>query len=85
MTERCNNCKIELKPAETDLSICGICRENYPALARREMAWLLLYRWENIARNGGEKWLTEHPLVSETAALLNAESAANSSGIREGK
>lgn len=79
MTDRCSNCRIELKPAETDLSICTRCRENYPALVRQEKAWLLLYRWENIAMNGGEKWLREHPLVAETSDLLRAEAAASQS------
>jgi hypothetical protein len=85
VSDRCDNCKIELKADETDRSLCRICRENYPALARQEEAWLLLYRWENIARNGGERWLREHPLVAETTALLHAESAASYSGIREGE
>jgi hypothetical protein len=47
-------------------------------LARSESAWVLLHRWENIAKNGGEKWLREHPLVDETTKLLNEEAALTS-------
>jgi len=70
---RCDNCLIETKSGER--GICTRCRENYPALARQDDAWVLLHRWENVAKNGGEKWLREHPLVAETTKLLNEEAA----------
>lgn len=47
---------------------------------RSDAAWVLLSRWENIAKNGGEKWLREHPLVAETSELLNAEASQASFG-----
>jgi hypothetical protein len=56
---------------------------RYPAAAsadvtRNEAAWVLLHRWENIAKNGGERWLREHPLVAETEKLLNEEAVSQS-------
>lgn len=54
--------------------VCWIAADR---LASADAAWLLLHRWENIARNGGEKWLREHPLVAETTKLLNDEAAAS--------
>ena len=47
-------------------------------LKRADAAWVLLNRWENIAKNGGEKWLRDHPLVDETTKLLNEEAALTS-------
>lgn len=54
--------------------VCWLAADR---LASANAAWLLLHRWENIAKNGGEKWLREHPLVAETTKLLNDEVAAN--------
>ena len=45
------------------------------ALERAAAAWVLLSRWENIAKNGGERWLREHPLVKTTSELLSEEAA----------
>jgi hypothetical protein len=47
-------------------------------VTRNEAAWVLLHRWENIAKNGGERWLREHPLVAETEKLLNEEAVSQS-------
>lgn len=62
---------------------CAACDSERERVARQEAAWLLLHRWENVAKNGGEKWLRDHPLVAETTKLLNDEAAASSTGDSE--
>jgi hypothetical protein len=46
------------------------------AKERSDAAWVLLSRWENIAMNGGERWLRDHRLVYETTKLLGQEALA---------
>lgn len=48
-------------------------------------AWVLLSRWENIAKNGGYGPLVKHPIVGETETLLNKEAEASSHSSTESR
>lgn len=50
---------------------------------RANEAWVLLSRWENVARNGGQAWLREHPLTTETTELLNSEATSSSQQLKQ--